>query len=231
MPPKARITKEMILDAAIEVIRENGHENLNVRTIAQRLGCSTQPVLYSFKTVDEIREAAYQAADEYHTEYIMSLDDAGDSAGADVDAGAETGADTGTGADTDADARLGSDAPAQTGAPEDALLALGLNYVRFGHEEKNLFRFLFQTNKFGGMDVEGLLSDPNLSDVVGVIAEGLGCDEAAAHEVFLTFFAIAHGLASLLANNAMDYDEVQVANMLGTVFEGICALQAGEGNA
>ena len=199
MPPKARVTKEMVVNAAIEVIRENGHENLNVRTIAERLGCSTQPVLYNFKTVDEIREAAYQAADEYHTAFIMSLDSA--------------------------------DGDASEGTGEDALLALGLNYVLFGHKEKNLFRFLFQTNKFGGMDVESLLNDPNLSGVVGVIAEGLGCDETAAHEVFLTFFAIAHGLASLLANNAMDYNESQAENMLGTVFDGICAMQAGERNA
>ena len=215
MPPKARVTKEMVVDAAIEVIRENGHENLNARTIAERLGCSTQPVLYSFKTVDEIREAAYQVADEYHTAFIMSLDDASDIVGEDAQESAQE----------DAGEIAGES------AGEDALLALGLNYVRFGHEEKNLFRFLFQTNKFGGMDVEGLLNDPNLSGVVGVIAEGLGCDEAAAHEMFLTFFAIAHGLASLLANNAMDYDETQVANMLGTVFDGMCALQAGESNA
>lgn len=219
MPPKARITKEMVVDAAIEVIRENGHENLNARTIAERLGCSTQPVLYSFKTVDEIREAAYQVADEYHTAFIMSLDDA-----------SEAGIDNaGEGAQGSMQEDAGEGAGESAG--EDALLALGLNYVRFGHEEKNLFRFLFQTNKFGGMDVEGLLNDPNLSGVVGVIAEGLGCDETAAHEMFLTFFAIAHGLASLLANNAMDYNEAQVANMLGTVFDGMCALQAGEGNA
>ena len=35
---------------------------------------------------------------------------------------------------------------------ENPMLALGLNYVRFGQEEKNLFRFLFQTDKFGGKD-------------------------------------------------------------------------------
>ena len=71
MPPKVKITKKMVEDASIEVIRKHGHENLNARTIAEYLGCSTQPVLYSFKTVDEIREAAYVIADEYHTACIM----------------------------------------------------------------------------------------------------------------------------------------------------------------
>ena len=63
MPPKVKITKEMVADASFEVIRAQGHENLNARTIAVYLGCSTQPVLYSFRTVDEIREAAYDEFD------------------------------------------------------------------------------------------------------------------------------------------------------------------------
>ena len=67
MPPKVKITKKMVADASFEVIRANGHENLNARTISEYLGCSTQPVLYSFKTVGEIREAAYEIADGYHT--------------------------------------------------------------------------------------------------------------------------------------------------------------------
>jgi len=71
MPPKVKVTKEMVMQASFEVIRTYGHENLSARTIAEYLGCSTQPVLYSFKTVDEIREAAYDIADRYHTDFIM----------------------------------------------------------------------------------------------------------------------------------------------------------------
>ena len=36
-----------------------------------------------------------------------------------------------------------------------------------------LFRFLFQTDKFGGKDIETLLSDPGLSGILEVIAGGL----------------------------------------------------------
>ena len=190
MPPKVKVTKEMVAEASFEVIRTKGHENLNARTVAEHLGCSTQPVLYSYKTMDEIREAAYGIADGYHTAFIMPKD-------------------------TD----------------EDPMLALGMNYVRFGHEERNLFRFLFQTDKFGGMDVETLMRNPGLSDVLGVMAKGIGCGEEEAREMFLTFFCAAHGLASLLANNAMTYSEGQSRKMLESVFYGMVASRKGKEHA
>ena len=186
MPPKVKITKKMVADASFEIVRASGHENLNARTIAEYLGCSTQPVLYNFATVDEIREAAYEIADEYHTAFIMSKE-------------------------TD----------------ENPMLALGLKYVRFGYEERNLFRFLFQTDKFGGMDVTALMSDQNLSDIIKVMAKGLECDMDEAREMFLTFFCVAHGLASLLANNSMEYDEEQSTKMLENVFFGMLASRKG----
>ena len=37
MPPKVKITKKMVADASFEVVRANGHENLNARTISEYL--------------------------------------------------------------------------------------------------------------------------------------------------------------------------------------------------
>ena len=187
MPPKVKITRKMIEDAAFEIVRKEGHENLNARTIAKYLHCSTQPVLYSFKTVDEIREAVYVLADNYHVGFIM---------------------------------------PDET--DENPFLTLGLNYVRFGHEEKNLFRFLYQTDKFGGMDIDTLMANPALLGILNVIVREAGCDIEEAREMFLTFFSVAHGLASLLANNSMKYDEEQVTGMLIKVFDGMIS-SGGEG--
>ncbi len=186
MPPKVKISKEMVADASFEVIRKKGHESLNARTISEYLGCSTQPVLYSYKTMDEIREAAYEIADGYHTGFIM---------------------------------------PGEK--DENPMLTLGLNYVRFGQEEKNLFRFLFQTDKFGGKDVGALMSDPGLSEIMEIMATGLSVDVGKAKEMFLTFFCVAHGMASLLANNSMEYDEGQCRKMLENVFYGMIAAQKG----
>ena len=191
MPPKAKVTREDILNASFELVRSQGHEALNVRAIARRLSCSTQPVLYNFATVESLKAAVYEKADAFHTAYILP----------------------------------------QRGEGDEALLALGLNYVRFGHEEKHLFRFLFESNKFGGMDLTALLRGPGVSELIPILADGLGCETEAAEKMFLTFFAVAHGLASLLANNAMAYEEKECTGMLETVFYGALASLKGDVHA
>ncbi len=73
MPASPRITRERILEEAFALVREEGHDALRVRRLAARLSCSTQPVLYQFQTVEELRRAVYRRADEFHTAYIMAL--------------------------------------------------------------------------------------------------------------------------------------------------------------
>ena len=58
MPPKARISREMITDAAVEAVRRGGTDSITARTVAGILGCSTQPVMYHFPTVEELRKEA-----------------------------------------------------------------------------------------------------------------------------------------------------------------------------
>ena len=73
MPPKTRITKDMILNAAVEVAKQSGYENINARTVAERLHCSTQPVMYHFSTIDAMKRAVYAQVDHLHSEYIMTI--------------------------------------------------------------------------------------------------------------------------------------------------------------
>lgn len=73
MPPKAKITKELVIDAAFEVAREAGAENINARTVAKKLKCSTQPVMYHFVTIDELKRTVYAKLNRYHTEYLMNI--------------------------------------------------------------------------------------------------------------------------------------------------------------
>ncbi len=64
MPPKARISGPMIVDAAYALVRGDGNEHLNVRAVAGALSCSTQPILYYFHSIEEIRQAVFVKARE-----------------------------------------------------------------------------------------------------------------------------------------------------------------------
>lgn len=55
MPAKKQITREKILECALELVRERGMQGLNMRTLAQKCKCSTQPLYLSFSGVEEIK--------------------------------------------------------------------------------------------------------------------------------------------------------------------------------
>ena len=53
MPPKVKISKEDILQTAIELVRKGGEEAVNARAIAGALNCSTQPIFSNFASMEE----------------------------------------------------------------------------------------------------------------------------------------------------------------------------------
>ena len=72
MPAKKQVTREMILDAALELLRQGGIESVNVSALAQRLGCSTQPIYLSFSGMDALRAQLVPEAVAYFDRAINS---------------------------------------------------------------------------------------------------------------------------------------------------------------
>lgn len=73
MPPKQKVTRDDIVEAAFRIARTQGVERINARSVAGELGCSTQPVLYHFASVEEVRRAAYRRTDQFHSAYLMTF--------------------------------------------------------------------------------------------------------------------------------------------------------------
>ena len=70
MPPKVKITREDIVNAAVEIVRSQGPQAINARTVAAALNCSTQPVFSNFATMEALRLAVVEKADLLCGEYI-----------------------------------------------------------------------------------------------------------------------------------------------------------------
>ena len=75
MPKKPTTTREEMIEGAFELIRREGYQVLTARSLARELGCSTQPIMYQFPNLDELRELAYERADVFHTQYLMQTAD------------------------------------------------------------------------------------------------------------------------------------------------------------
>ena len=71
MPPKVKVKKEDVINAAVDIVRSSGVQAINARTIASALNCSTQPVFSNFASMDELRLAVVERADKLCQEYMQ----------------------------------------------------------------------------------------------------------------------------------------------------------------
>lgn len=71
MPPKVKITKDQLIGTAMELVRAEGEQAINARRIANTLGCSTQPVFSNFATMEELRKAVKDAANETYQSFLQ----------------------------------------------------------------------------------------------------------------------------------------------------------------
>ena len=186
MPPKTRVTEEIIIRAAIEVVRRSGYESINARTVSEQLRCSTQPIMYHFSTIDNLKRAAYRQADRMHSEYLMNIP-----------------------------------------AGQNPILGIGMNYIRFAVEEPQLFRFLFQSGYAEENSLLEMIDSNELMPVLTAMQEGTGLSMKKTKDVFITVAMFAHGYASMIVNNGLEYDEKLIAEHLIRAWNG-AVLAAGQ---
>lgn len=62
MPPKQRITREMILEKSFEMFCREGMDVVNARSVAKALNCSTQPIFSYFSGMDDLKNALDEKA-------------------------------------------------------------------------------------------------------------------------------------------------------------------------
>lgn len=76
--PKQRITKEMVVAAAFDLARQDGMERVTVKSIAQKLNCSVQPIYSYCDSMDGLRNDVYVKTRGFIQEYVASRIDKND---------------------------------------------------------------------------------------------------------------------------------------------------------
>lgn len=71
MPTKIKISKDMILNAAFDIVRAHGIEKLSNRELANKLKCSIRPIYYQFENVEELQKELYTKIEKYFYNFLL----------------------------------------------------------------------------------------------------------------------------------------------------------------
>lgn len=70
MPPKAKYTREEIIETAFQMAREKGIESVVARELGKKLGTSSSPIFTAFKNMEELQMEVRNKAMKQFESYI-----------------------------------------------------------------------------------------------------------------------------------------------------------------
>ena len=70
MPPRVKVTKEEVVQAALAIVRAQGVEAVTAREVARELGVSTRPIFTHYASMDELRRDVRACARERYQAYV-----------------------------------------------------------------------------------------------------------------------------------------------------------------
>lgn len=181
MPPKAKITKEDIIAASIYIIRENGIDALNARSIAKKLNCSTQPIFSNYSSMYELKADVIDSANKIHNEYLERAMQDNDYA-------------------------------------PYIYKAIGIYYIKFAKEERELFKLLFMRDR----SKEEIKDEKEeIEWIIKLISADTGLSLDDAYIFHLQMWIYVHGIAVMFATSYLDWDWQMIDQMLTDAYMGL----------
>ena len=175
MARKESITKQMILDVAFAMAREEGMQNITARHVAERANCSTQPIFRSFQSMDELTDGVYERAVTFFQDYYRLY-------------------------------------PRLEKTP---FCNLGMAYVAFAREEKELFRILFVPEKPRKSLYEILNGSTENVKTEIQRAAAAGCQDPGG--LFMKIWIFIHGAACMSMTGDYDLSDQETRKLLSDV--------------
>jgi AcrR family transcriptional regulator len=179
MPPKERITEDAIIETAIKLIQEGGLESFNARELAKRLNCSTQPIFWKFKSMDELRKILYGKVEKIYNQHMLE--------------GMKS---------------------------SNSFLGMGIAYIDFAKNEKNLFKLLFMSDSIKVKSVLEMIEGEDNHEIIQIISKMANLKEENAKQLYIDIWLITHGIASVLATNSCQFSDSEIENILKDAFMG-----------
>lgn len=105
---------------------------------------------------------------------------------------------------------------------KDNFIEMGLDYLYFIKNEKNLFKLLFMSNLHKNKNLLNITgANPNNNKVRTIISNTTGLKKSKADEMFSGMWFVLHGIGSLLATNDCDFNDDEVRQLLSNAYYGL----------
>ena len=179
MPPKVKITKEDIISVSLNIVRQDGAEALNARSVANRLKCSTQPIYSNYPTMDKLKSDVIESAMLLYQEYNKR-------------------------------AVKNPDYPPYK--------AIGMYYILFAKEERELFKLLFMRDR---SKEENQDDKEELEVIIKLVSESTGLSIEDAYLFHIQMWIYVHGIAVMIVTDYLHWDFETISKMLTDVYMGL----------
>lgn len=105
---------------------------------------------------------------------------------------------------------------------EDGFLNMGLAYIDFAKNEKNLFKLLFMTDAFQEqsiMDIAGTTEGDD--EVIEMLCQRTGLSIKGSKELYTGIWLTTHGIAAMFATNNCKFSDEENRRLLNNSFMGL----------
>lgn len=182
-----KITREKLLDAAFKIVRKEGMPALNMRSLAEKCKCSTQPIYSEFGNAQNLKNAVAQEVATFFGKFV------------------------------DTEIAKNKELPYK---------AVGMSYIKFAVEERNLFKLLCMD---GGWDRSGW-GKQSYDYSVHIIMRDFGLSEKDAIRLHAEMWIFVHGIATMMATDYQSWDWDTISLFLNDACIGIARQIIGEKN-
>ena len=190
MPTTLKITKNNILDAAFNIVRESGIESVSNREIAKKLNSSIRPIYYQFKNVDELKVELYSKMEKYFYDYIIE--------------------------------NIIDDVPKYK--------QIGINYIKFARDEKNLFKVLFMS-EFDYAPKKFISKEENdFNRVMKFAKNSTRLSDNKIEDFHVKMWLFTHGIATLVATKTIKFTDDEIKQLLSQEFQALMLLEQNPNN-
>lgn len=97
-------------------------------------------------------------------------------------------------------------------------IGIGMAYISFAINEKNLFALLYLSNNYIENDIRTIFQDDDNIELTRSIAQGAGITFEQARDLYMNIWTYAHGLAVLVSLGNMHLNEDEIRENLARAF-------------